>query len=94
MSQMFSATGCAEPFTVGNLLVTHANTLYEYTLDGTLVQFVSIPHPDTTRYNAGDVVVDRFGRAHVGIYAPFSNNYIAPTIPLLRSGRIRRRHLP
>ncbi len=75
----------AAPFTVGNLLVTHGNTLYEYTLGRTLVQSIAVPHPDTSRYEVYDAVYDRFGRAHVLNFAPFSNSYISTYDPLAAS---------
>ncbi len=75
----------AAPFTVGNLLVAHGNTLHEYTLGRTLVQSIAVPHPDTSRYDVYDAVYDRFGRAHVVNYAPFSNSYISTYDPLSAS---------
>ena len=72
----------AASFAPGNLLVSHNNSLNEFSLTGTLVQSFTIPHPDTSRYTAGDVVVDGQGRAHVVNYAPFSNSYISTFDPL------------
>lgn len=72
-----SARASAVAFTPGNLLVTDARNVREYTRDGEFVQQIPVPHPDTTRYDATDAVVDRRGRLHVLNIAPFSNDYIS-----------------
>lgn len=72
----------AASFTPGNLLVTDNNYLMEYTIGGQLVQTISVPHPDTSRHDATDVVVDRFGRAHVLNSAPFSSSYVSTYNPM------------
>jgi hypothetical protein len=56
----------AEPFTPGSLLVVHDAQLLEYTRDGALLQTlpVALPEPVPNPW-VRDVVVDRFGRAHV-----------------------------
>ena len=80
---MASSAGIANavPFTLGNLLVTHRNQLHEYQLDGTLVQTIPVPHPDTIyNFKAADVVYDRFGRAHV-VLENGSSSYIATYNP-------------
>lgn len=72
----------AATFTPGNLLVTENNDLMEYTITGQLIQTLSVPHPDTTRHDATDVVIDRYGRAHVLNIAPFSSSYISTYDPI------------
>jgi DNA-binding beta-propeller fold protein YncE len=73
--------GAAE-FTRGNLLVTHGNVLYEYTPNGQVVQSYTVPHPNTTRRDATDIAVDRFGRAHVLNIAPFDASYVSALDPV------------
>jgi hypothetical protein len=60
-----AAAAAAEPFTPRNVLVVHDDTLFEYTQTGELVQRIDVVHPRTPAPGATDVVVDRFGRAHV-----------------------------
>ncbi|MEZ6072969.1 MAG: PEP-CTERM sorting domain-containing protein [Pirellulales bacterium] len=72
----------AEPFTLGNILVTHGKLLDEYTLDGELVQSIPVPHPNTSRYDVGDVVYDRYGRVHIVNRAPFDKDYISTFNPV------------
>lgn len=72
----------AEPFTPGNILVSNSKRLFEFTRDGMEVQSIPIPHPDTGRYDAVDVVIDRFGRAVVLNIAPFDPDYLSFYEPL------------
>lgn len=75
------STVLAAPFALGNILVSVDDTIHEYTITGDLVQSIPVPHPDTTRYDAADVVYDRYGNIHVVNYAPFSNDYISTYNP-------------
>jgi hypothetical protein len=52
------ADALAAPLGPGNLLVTHGNVLYEYTLGGALVQTISVPRPVAGDYDIWDVVQD------------------------------------
>lgn len=78
-----SRSALAGPFVPGNILATQSNHLREYTLSGVLVRDLEVPHPDTSRRDATDVVVDRWGRAHVLNIAPFANDYLSTYDPLL-----------
>jgi len=73
----FSGYALAAAFTQGNILVSQDEVLYEYTLSGEIVQQIDIPHPDTNRYDALDVVTDGLGRALVLNLAPFDNDYLS-----------------
>jgi hypothetical protein len=66
---VLATPAASAPFTPGNLLVVHDNTLFEFTLAGALLQQIPIVHPRLSYFDAGDVVVDRFGRAHIFISA-------------------------
>lgn len=67
----------ATEFTPGNVLVTQNNVLLEYTRVGELVQQIPVPHPDTSRRDATDIIVDEYGRAYVLNIAPFDNDYLS-----------------
>lgn len=82
---LFATNAIAAPFMPGNILVTENNQLIEYTLEGDRVQSMEVPHPDTTRRDATDVVVDRFGRAHVLNVAPFAASYLSTYDPVLET---------
>ncbi|MEM9988017.1 MAG: hypothetical protein AAF723_00745, partial [Pseudomonadota bacterium] len=61
----------------GNILATQNNQLREYDRNGVLVSTLDIPHPDTMRYRATDVVVDENGLIHVLNTSIFSNSYLS-----------------
>ena len=67
----------AAQFTPGNILVTQDTVLLEYTRIGELIQQITVPHPDTGRRYATDIIVDEYGRAYVLNIAPFDNDYIS-----------------
>ncbi len=83
----------AAPFTGGNILVSTAGRLLEYTRGGILVQEILVPYPETsylgTRTVAG-VVVDNEGKAHVGNYLRGGNSYLSTYDPTTASWE----HLP
>lgn len=81
----FSQYSSAAIFTSGNVLASHDQVLYEYSLSGDLVQQIPIPHPDTSRYDAVDVVTDRAGRALILNIAPFDNDYLSIYTPSTNS---------
>lgn len=72
----------ALPFNMTNILVTESNVLSEYTLSGGFVQSFNVPHPDTTRYDASDIVVTAEGAAVVRNSAPFDNDYFSRLDPV------------
>lgn len=67
----------AAQFTPGNILVTQNDVLLEYTRTGELIQEIEVPHPNTHRRDATDIIVDEYGRAYVLNIAPFDNSYIS-----------------
>ncbi len=81
-SQMWAA-----PLTPGNILVTQYNHVLEYTLSGELVQEIPVPHPDTSRRDATDIVVSEQGFVYVFNIAPFDKDYISVYDPFNESWR-------
>ena len=77
-----AAPSYADAFTPGNLLTATGGVLREYTREGTLLQSWPVSHPTTSRFDSVDVVVDRLGRAHVLVIAPFDDSYIATLDPV------------
>ncbi len=69
------------PFTLGNLLITRAGEVREYTLEGELVQTIPVPHPQTSNRDIGDVVYDSTGRIHVLNFAAWDTSYISTYDP-------------
>ncbi|MBK1883438.1 PEP-CTERM sorting domain-containing protein [Luteolibacter pohnpeiensis] len=68
-----------------NILVTEGNRLLEYSPDGDLVMdYGVVPHPDTTRYDATDVVATPDGKIHVLNSAPGDNDYLSTLQPSSR----------
>ena len=75
---VFAASSSAEPFSLGNLLVMHNNTLFEYTLHGNLSP---IHRCSTSRYWIATMLRTLFMTGTVVYtivnYAPFDNDYIS-----------------
>jgi Ca2+-binding RTX toxin-like protein len=75
-----SAEAEGTELTGGNLLVSTADTVYEYTPDGRQVQAIAVPYPTGTRpgtETARDVVASGTGELHVynGTFEPFLSTY-------------------
>lgn len=65
-----------------SILATQGNVLLELSSSGVVRQSFNVPHPDTSRYEATDVVVGPDGRIHVLTFAPFSGDYLNTLDPL------------
>lgn len=77
-----STPAMSTPFDPDNLLFTEYNVLREMTRAGAIVRSFDVPHPDTGRHDASDVVVGPDGAAYVRNSAPFSNDYFSRLDPI------------
>lgn len=71
----------AQPFTMGNLLVTRGSTLYEYSRAGQRIQSIPVSPPQAGDYEARDTVYDRYGNVHIVNFSLFQDNYISTYEP-------------
>jgi len=69
----------ADPLTVGNILVSSGDILFEYTPFGVQVQSIAVPYPPPREptENVRDIIVDQNGDVQVynGTFDPFLSTY-------------------
>jgi hypothetical protein len=69
----------ADPFTVGNILVSSRDILFEYTPFGAQVQSIAVPYPppQESTENVRDIIVDQHGDVQVynGTFDPYLSTY-------------------